>query len=370
MRAVYNIRRIKRQGRKDGLNWRWKFWPFIKETKPVTPEDNCVGIAPFERELKEGIEDDIAKIAAKWEEIDRELKQKFCQAEGEYEQAKLKLGKEKKEAIEARNKFMTASDKLVKIGKPQLSPGWKYFWLILLGLSEFPLNGIVFSIFGAGRIETYVMAASLCIVIPILAHFAGMFIRKENKKEKDKILSFVLCLIAFLAFIVIAIMRADYLAEALKEFAPNLSPKLAAFIFVVINMLIFVGATLISYEGSHPRPDEYKNIYNEYKSSLKSYAKEDKEAKQAAKEFTRINAIFQKARIKREKTFSIYKKEADEKAAWYEWAAQAYRAENARARGKIIKCFEGQIKKADIPASLKENSLDWQCGRNENKTSE
>jgi len=58
------------------------------------------------------------------------------------------------------------------------------FWLILLGLSEFPLNGLVFSLFGVGKIETYVIAAALCVIIPLFAHLAGEKLRQEDKKKK------------------------------------------------------------------------------------------------------------------------------------------------------------------------------------------
>jgi len=91
--------------------------------------------------------------------------------------------------------------------------------------------------------------------------------------------------VVLLGFIAVAIMRADYLADSLKEYGSGLKPSTAAFLFVIINIVIFSGATGISYSGAHRHQDDYKNALYGYKIALKNLTKEAEEAKQAARNF-------------------------------------------------------------------------------------
>lgn len=357
--GVYSIRKARKQGKKDGRNWKWKFWPFTKEEKKAVPEDNFTDIAPYEKEIKEGIEKDISDLAEKWEEKDKELKKRYCQALSEFNESKKRLEKETKEAEQAKSRLDSASKKLIEIGRPHISSGWKIFWLIFLGLSEFPLNGIVFSIFGAGRIETYLIAAGLCAIIPLLAHWIGKIMRQEERSNTDVFIIYGILLVVLLGFIAIAIMRADYLADVLKEMGGSITPAMAGFLFVIINMVIFTGATVVSYEGTHPRHDEYKIICKEYKEALKSFSTEAREAKVAIAIYDEKMKELQDAKTNREKTFKAFKERAVTMSQAYEWMAQAYRTENARARGKTIKCLNLPKLEVQIPESLKE--LDWEC---------
>lgn len=359
MKAEYSIRKAKRQGKKDGRNWKWKFWPFVKEPKPVVPEDNHPTICPYEKEIKEGVERDISVVCEEWENKDRGLKENYCVALREYEEAEKMLEKETREANEARARFLEASTKLRMMGRPNLSHGWMLFWLIFLGLCEFPLNGLVFSLFGVGKIETYIIAAALCAIIPWLAHMVGVRLKQAEKTKTDMITIVSILLVVLLLFIAIAIMRADYLAESLKEYGGGLKPSTAAMLFIIINMGIFSGAVGISYNGSHPHEDDYKNALYEYKAALKNLTKEAREAKQAARYFDIKLRQLNRAETYRKQTFMKLKMLAETKARTYEWMAQAYRTENARERGKTIKCFNMKILSVDMPNTF--DHLDWSC---------
>ncbi len=51
--------------------------------------------------------------------------------------------------------------------------------IIFLGVGEFPLNTIVFRLFGEPEFLTYVMASTLAITIPLLGLFIGIHLRQS-----------------------------------------------------------------------------------------------------------------------------------------------------------------------------------------------
>lgn len=358
----YSYCRVKRQAKRDGRPWKWEVWPFIKKEKNLIPEDTYKNHAPFELTLKEAAEADMAYLAEKWRQKDEKLKRKYCVALKRFNIARDSLDKESREAQEANKKYQVATEEFVRLGKPRLSPFWKYFWLFFLGLAEFPLNGVVFSIFGAGRIETYIMAASMCFAIPLFAHFTGQSIKQEIKVKKDFIILIIVLSIVFLGLIALAIIRAEYLAEMLSDLGIKISPSLAGGIFVIINLLVFSVATLISYEGSHPNQTEYNNKRSEYKRLRKELLKESSEAKRAACKYKKALENLQKAKVKREKEFEKNKEKAKKIKQACEWLQQVYRNKNAEARGReigSIQCFKLKLASPSIPDVFE--MIDWEC---------
>ena len=65
MKKKYTYRGVVNGGKKDGRNWKWKFWPFLKNDKPREPNPDQVETASFEEELFQLGENEIAPIVKK-----------------------------------------------------------------------------------------------------------------------------------------------------------------------------------------------------------------------------------------------------------------------------------------------------------------
>ena len=75
-----------------------------------------------------------------------------------------------------------------------------YFLLLLgIGICEVPLNLQIFQKFGEAFFITIIMASSLAIAIPVLAHFTGVFV-KQRKEKKEYLLFAIICVILFCIF--------------------------------------------------------------------------------------------------------------------------------------------------------------------------
>jgi len=362
MKNIYTDRKVRKRAIKDGRPWKgFLFW---KKSKDPFPPDDHSEHSPFEKELLERADAQMQEeIYNKWAEKDRRLKGIYCKALENYNKAKERLDKESAEAQQSYKEYNDALDKLHQMGKPELSSFWKYFWLIIFALGEFPLNGLVFSIFGAGRIETYIMALVICISIPLAAHFIGKVFKQKEKKDTSMFFSIILILIVFLGLISIAILRAEYLSEMFKEIGiKGISPTFAGFIFVIINLVIFAVATFISYEGSHPQAEEYSNLKHLVKEKKKKFEKEYPEAEQAQNNYNRAYKQLQDAKTEREAWCKKWRGEAEKLKEVCELYAQVYRTENLRARGSnsTPKWATLDLLSPDISIpDIKE--LDWDC---------
>jgi len=369
IKPIYTFKKVKRIGKKHGR--RWRGFLFFKKPKEPFPPDDFSDYAPFERELKEIADAQMHReIYNKWVEKDKELKGIYCNALKNYKEAKEQIKKESEEAEKSWKEYQEALKDLQKLGVPELSSFWKWILLIIIGVGEFPLNGLVFSLFGAGRIETYLMAFTMCFIIPLAAHFTGETFKQKEKKKTSVIISVIVFLCVTFGLIGIAILRAKYLSEMLKEIGiKGISPILAGFIFVIINFLIFVVAFFISYRGSHPEAEKYSNQKNKVKEIYKRYIKEKKEAEKARKNLEKASEQLQDIKTKREAWCAKWKGKAKELKETYEQLVQVYRSANLEARSVNSKAESVITSPAwatlpflelDIPIP-EPKDLDWEC---------
>ena len=63
---IYTRRRVICKGKLDGRGWRWKFWPFLKDTHPVHPTIVQDNPAVYEVQLLQTGQDMLTDIAADW----------------------------------------------------------------------------------------------------------------------------------------------------------------------------------------------------------------------------------------------------------------------------------------------------------------
>lgn len=363
---VYTYRSVKRQGKKHGRDWRWKFWPPkwpFREAKEPNPPRQQTEYAQFEKTLTEAAESDIQLLADQWKKMDKKLKDEYCSAKAEREAAKIAFNKEAGEEQTASAEFEMASKALLNVPSPPLDPRWMRFWLFVIAIAELPLNAVVFQILGQGRAETYLVAAFIGVFFPLAAHAFGKALRQEIKTRTDNVLValsplFILSVLAVLGFV-----RAKFF-EALglqRLLGITITPTEATILFIVINVAVFFVAVVISYQGSHASEAEYNTLLKRYKEAVKRLGKESGEARAAAQRKEAAEARFQTAYHQREKTFERITEQAKLKKETNDWYVSVYRAANLNARrdAKQPDWFKLPPPEAQIPNSL--TQLDREC---------
>ena len=151
--------------------------------------------------------------------------------------------------------------------------GFLYFLLLLgIGLCEVPLNLQIFQKFGEAFFITIIMASSLAIAIPVLAHFTGVFIKQRKEKREYNFFIF-LCVALFGIFnFGVSVFRTSVLAEAMGESASQLN----IIIFTTLNLILFIIGVLAAY-FRHDESYELEHHYDDYQKSKKTFNKEKSE---------------------------------------------------------------------------------------------
>lgn len=145
-----------------------------------------------------------------------------------------------------------------------------YVLLLLgIGICEVPLNMQIFQKFGEAFFITIIMSASLAIAIPVLAHFAGVFIKQ--RKEKREFLWFsLLCILLFVIFnFGVSIFRAYVLADNIGEESSYLN----IVIFTTLNLILFFIGVLASY-FRHDESYELEHAHEKFMKEKKKYDQE------------------------------------------------------------------------------------------------
>src|SRR5437899_2556453 len=126
--------------------------------------------------------------------------------------------------------------------------------ILFLGIGEFPLNTVVFRLFGEPEYLTYVMASTLAITIPLVGVFIGIHLRHSIPRTAGNILVGLLTPIAVGgALFAISVLRNTYIFSQVSQAAPAAanSEKLAYALFA-LNILVFFAAMVSSFFAHDP----------------------------------------------------------------------------------------------------------------------
>jgi hypothetical protein len=134
-------------------------------------------------------------------------------------------------------------------------PGVLHWALILfLAVGEFPLNTVVFRLFGEAEYLTYVMASTLAIIIPLIGVFIGVHLRHSIPKRVGNTLIGVLTPVVVGATLyAVSLLRNIYIASQFSANGqvPTEGNQMAHALFA-LNTLVFFGATVASYFAHDP----------------------------------------------------------------------------------------------------------------------
>jgi hypothetical protein len=194
-------------------------------------------------------------------------------------------------------------------------------------VAEFPLNAIAFRLFGEAEVLTWVMTAGLAVMLVVCAHGLGTFLRLEQPTMAERRWIWVLITVPVLALIGIALIRARYLSvEAAVTGLNVLGPVVGSLVFLVINLLIYTGATMLSYLAHGPRPDRTARDARGELGSARSGLR------QANRNVRRYQEELEAAGVRTEAARRVARARADELIAYRHGMMAAYCAANLRAR--------------------------------------
>lgn len=361
----YTYRSILRRAKKDARNFRWKFWPFLKEQKSKEPKTDQQIESQFERELLQSGESQISQISEEWKERDLKLKPDYCAALRRYTSAYKTLSEKKGEMSDSVKEYNAAKGLFDKFEPPSLKPGWMLFWLIAIGISEFFINSLVLQILGQNQIETYIAAFSMCVMIPLGAHFFGKSLQQIYKSTVDKFWLITVPIIILTLIGGLSFLRSKYF-EGMgisKLLGIELTSTEATIVFIIINIALFVVAAVVSHEGTHPQHKSYSQAKKRFKLAQKELEKDEEDVKMAAKELKSSEKDLEMKKHIRAKTHERLKEEAVTIKESAEWLISAYRSTNLANREDVPECFKKPHKEPEIPDSLLH--LDWNCDETE-----
>ncbi|MGH7209762.1 MAG: hypothetical protein ACREIL_10315 [Nitrospiraceae bacterium] len=173
-------------------------------------------------------------------------------------QPEFESGQRRLEEIEARLKPISEIYEARKkeLGRDVAIPFPSIFHIALilfLGIGEFPLNTVVFRLFGEAEYLTYVMASTLAITIPLLGLFIGIHLRHSIPRPVGNILVGVLTPVAVgAALFSISILRNAYIFSQGSS-TPSLSAQdQLAYSLFALNTLVFFAAMVCSFFAHDP----------------------------------------------------------------------------------------------------------------------
>jgi hypothetical protein len=132
--------------------------------------------------------------------------------------------------------------------------------MILIGVTEMFINGVVFQVLGQGKVGTWVMAAGLGIAFPLLAHFLGASLKRAGRMTAS--VGILLGVIA-LVLVGVVVLRERYVeATAASGLLPiDASPTLVTMLLLFVNVAIVAAAVYASFHHAVSDPQFEKTLF-------------------------------------------------------------------------------------------------------------
>ena len=216
--------------------------------------------------------------------------------------------------------------------------------LIAILIAEFPLNAIAFRLFGEAEVLTWVMTASLAVTLVLCAHGLGTFLRVAHPSMTERRWIVVLAIVPMAALIAIAVIRARYLSmEAAITGLQVIGPIVGSVIFLVINLLVYTGATMLSYLAHAPEAANNRDRRERAGAAKTDLVAARRQHADAGRRAAQHEASLAKADGTVEESSQVTRALADQAIAYYRQLMAVYSAANLRARGN-----------PEMPAALRE----------------
>jgi len=166
--------------------------------------------------------------------------------------------------------------------------------LVFIGVCEIPLNKVIFQRFGESDNITLIMAGTLAIAVPVLAHFIGLFWRQRSEIREYFWKAVILTVVFLGVNFGLGLFRADVLSDVIEASGEAVTAEklyLNIFIFVGITTILFLIGVLAAYlrhdpsyslehsyieynkkkDISEEKREEYNKLEETSKSRIKDY---------------------------------------------------------------------------------------------------
>jgi hypothetical protein len=332
MARHYSKGRAAKRGKQDGTDYRWVFWPFKRDNKEADPPIDSQEPSQYQEELIARLNQRVSEIEyKKWSAVNEKLKEACQNCRSTYMDIK---GRLKSADVQACEELRKAKEALVKFPMPSLS--MTLYWIIFLFITacDMLFNSQVFNIFGESALQNAIMALGLIIAIPVLAQDAGRQVALGKHNKKNIFLMILEIVVVLAGLIAITIMYKKYLVgiKALESFGISISPEQLAFIFLLINLVLFTGLFVVAYESGHKDPLGYKMALKEVRAAEIELQKNAGINADLVKKFVEASYQWTKTHTDRRNVFeSTQKKIQKEIAAWLGYI-EIFQTENMRMR--------------------------------------
>ncbi len=147
-----------------------------------------------------------------------------------------------------------------ELGRDVVAPFPYMYHLLLilfLAIGEFPLNVIVFRLFGEPEYLTFVMASTLALTIPLLGLFIGIHMRQSIPRTAGNVLIGLLIPAAVgAALYAISMLRNTYIVSQVSTSAAVAgNQENLAYSLLALNTLVFCGALVSAFFAHDPDED-------------------------------------------------------------------------------------------------------------------
>jgi hypothetical protein len=350
-----------------GRIWSWKFWSRYSNFNarrhgridgakgiPLADQEERTG---YEMELKQAGEELIKQIDREWSRLDSKLKSGYCTALGECRSAQ-SAAQQAETDYQARSQdYEQVWNKMKEAPYVRLNPTPYWLIMIFLGIAEFPLNAIVFRLFGDSEALTFLFSSVLGFGLPCAAHFLGMSIKKRPFNEEgltaDKLLTILLTVIPIFVIIGVAYLREQYIER-------EIDITLGGFtlFFVAVNFLVFLVALMASYFAHDADFEKARHDLKRAKERLKTA---ESNLKTARSQVAQAEERLQRNKAEREKTFDGKKGEVGEINDFIQRVISVYRTHNIRARAsQVMPNSFKDYPEIKVPGTLLKE-LEWEC---------
>jgi hypothetical protein len=246
----------------------------------------------------------------------------------------------------------------------------KGYWVLFtfLAICEFPMNSVVFDILGEAKWLTYLLAAGLGVIIPLSAHYMGIMLRRESPFEslKSALKASFLFVSVFAVLLGLAYLREKFVtgADIASVLGVEMDPRMVTIVFLSINLLIFVVATLASYMVHIDVADEQIRSYHRTLRSLKEVEDVLDDTSGSLNKLKakcdEVGEHISGLMVTREKILQKNRESAEAHRDTAQWLINVYRTSNTRARkdSQMPKCFKTM---PAIDISAFDAPLDEEC---------
>jgi hypothetical protein len=349
LRRLRDRHRARRDGRRDGLLG--------------IPTRDEVAYPPALLQIRHRADEALASLARGWTNDDARLRERGAGTGRSVEAARREVEEqafavaaiERRHAADVqRRDAFAAAPPTSERSIVRVSPRVYVVAIIAILVAEFPLNAIAFRLFGEAEVLTWVMTASLAVTLVLCAHGLGTFLRIEHPTMAERRWVVVLVVLPVLAIVAIAVIRARYLSmEAALTGLDVLGPVVGSLAFLVINLLVYTGATMLSYLAHAPHAAGAREAADTAQDSGEELTRAQRRLTEATRRERGIEQELSRTGAATDETLRFVRSHARELVAYYRQLMAVYCTANLRARGTPeLPAVLRELPPIEIPAPL------------------